>query len=186
MKTAITGGIGSGKSYVCRLLEQHGIRIYDCDSAAKRLMRTSPALRQQLSQLIGSETYDAEGRLDKAVVARFLLQSEANARAIDDIVHPAVAADFQSSDYQWMECAILFESDFDKLVDNVIVVTAPQELRIQRIMQRDGISREKALEWIERQWPQEQVVARSQYEIVNDGRPLKPQIDNIINNILKV
>ena len=78
MKIAITGGIGSGKSYVCKLLEQRGISIYDCDSAAKRLMRTSPALRQQLSQLIGSETYDAEGRLDKAVVARFLLQSEAN------------------------------------------------------------------------------------------------------------
>jgi dephospho-CoA kinase len=186
MKTAITGGIGSGKSYVCQLLEQQGIRIYDCDSAAKRLMRTSPMLRQQLCQLIGPETYDEENQLDKAVVARFLLQSEANARAIDDIVHPAVAADFLSSDYQWMECAILFESGFDKLVDNVIVVTAPQELRLQRIMQRDGITRDKALEWIGRQWPQDQVVARSQYEIINDGRPLRPQINDIITNILKV
>jgi dephospho-CoA kinase len=85
-----------------------------------------------------------------------------------------------------MECAILFESGFDKLVDNVIVVTAPQELRIQRIMQRDGITRDKALEWIGRQWPQDQVVARSQYEIINDGRPLRPQINDIITNILKV
>ena len=72
MKIAITGGIGSGKSYVCQLLTQHGISIYDCDSAAKRLMRTSPVLRQQLTKLIGPDTYDAEGQLNKAEVARFL------------------------------------------------------------------------------------------------------------------
>lgn len=183
MKIAITGGIGSGKSYVCRLFEQQGISIYDCDSAAKRLMRTSAQLRQQLCQLIGPDTYDADGRLDKGVVARFLLQSKVNAQAIDAIVHPAVAADFTASDYQWMECAILFESGFERLVDRVIVVTAPQELRLKRVMQRDGITREKALEWMGRQWPQEQVVARSDFQIVNDGRALEPQIEHIINII---
>ena len=183
MKIAITGGIGSGKSYVCRLFEQQGISIYDCDSVAKRLMRTSAQLRQQLCQLIGPDTYDADGRLDKGVVARFLLQSEVNAQAIDAIVHPAVAADFTASDYQWMECAILFESGFERLVDRVIVVTAPQELRLKRVMQRDGITREKALEWMGRQWPQEQVVARSDFQIVNDGRALEPQIEHIINII---
>ena len=82
-----------------------------------------------------------------------------------------------------MECAILFESGFDRLVDRVIVVTAPQELRLERIMQRDGITREKALEWMGRQWPQEQVVARSHFEIINDGRPLEPQIENILTQI---
>jgi len=181
MKIAITGGIGSGKSYVCRLLEQRGISIYDCDSAAKRLMRTSNTLRRQLTNLIGPLTYDDEGRLNKAVVAQFLLQSEDNAHAIDAIVHPAVANDFEQSGYQWMECAILYESGFQRLVDRVIVVTAPEETRINRIVQRDNISCEKALEWIHRQWPQEKVRQRAHFEIINDGQTdLERQIDEII------
>ena len=183
MKIAITGGIGSGKSYVCRLLEGYGINIYDCDSAAKRLMRTSPVLRQQLSDLIGPDTYDTEGRLNKAKVAQFLLLSEKNAHAIDAIVHPAVAQDFRESGYEWMECAILFESGFDSLVDKVIAVTAPQEIRIERVTSRDNITREKALEWIHRQWPQNQIIEKSDFEIINDGRPLKPQIEKIIKSL---
>ena len=121
MKIAITGGIGSGKSYVCRLLAQRGISIYDCDSAAKRLMSTSEQLRQQLTSLIGPDAY-VDGTLNKAAVAAFLLQSQAHAHAIDAIVHPAVANDFEQSGCQWMECAILYESGFDKLVDRVVVV----------------------------------------------------------------
>lgn len=183
MKIAITGGIGSGKSYVCQLLMQRGINIYDCDSAAKRLMRTSPTLHQQLTELIGPNAYDEKGKLNKAEVAKFLLQSEQNAQAINNIVHPAVAQDFQESGYQWMECAILFESGFEQLVDKVIVVTAPEEVRIKRIMQRDNITQEKALEWIHRQWPQEKVSSLSDFEIINDGRPLESQIEQIINTI---
>ena len=183
MKIAITGGIGSGKSYVCQLLTQHGISIYDCDRAAKRLMRSSVALRQQLCALIGSDAYDNEGKLNKAVVAKFLLESDRNAQAIDAIVHPAVASDFLQSQMQWMECAILYESGFDRLVDRVIVVTAPEAIRIERIMQRDGITREKALDWIHRQWPQEKVRQLADYEIVNDGyTDLEQQIERIINS----
>jgi len=182
MKTAITGGIGSGKSYVCRLLAQRGIDVYDCDAAAKRLMQSSAELRRQLTALIGPEAYGTDGRLNKAAVAQFLLRSEAGARAIDRIVHPAVARDFLSSGCDWMECAILYESGFDRLVDRVIVVTAPEDVRIQRIIRRDGIAREKALEWIGRQWPQDEVRRRADYEIVNDGRAdLEQQIDNFFN-----
>lgn len=174
MKTGITGGIGSGKSYVCRLLAQQGIEVYDCDAAAKRLIRTSPELHRQLLALIGS--------LEKADIARFLLESEENAHAIDAIVHPAVFRDFEESGLQWMESAIMFESGADRLVDRVVVVTAPEEVRIQRVMQRDGISREKALEWMERQWPQEEVRRRADYEIINDGvKDLNSQIDRILN-----
>ena len=184
MKIAITGGIGSGKSYVCKLLAARGIEIYDCDAAAKRLMRTSAALRQQLTCLIGADTYLPDGTLNKAVVAKFLLASEANAHAIDAIVHPAVAQDFEQSGAQWMECAILYESGFERLVDRVIAVTAPEKVRISRVMQRDGISREKALEWIHRQWAQQEVAKRADYEIVNDGsQPLEPQIESIIKQI---
>lgn len=184
MKIGITGGIGSGKSYVCHLLAERGISIYDCDAAAKRLMRTSAKLRAELSQLIGADTYLADGTLNKPVVARFLLASDANAHAIDAIVHPAVAADFRESGMQWMECAILFESGFESLVDRVVVVTAPEPMRIQRIMNRDGISEEQARQWMAKQWPQELLRQRAHFEIVNDGeQALGPQIENIINQL---
>lgn len=194
MKTGITGGIGSGKSYVCRLLAERGITVYDCDSTAKRLMHTSPILRQQLTNLIGPETYQPvnrgtgkdEWQLNKAAVAQFLLASEENAHAIDAIVHPAVFRDFEESGLQWMESAILFESGINQLVDRVIVVTAPEEVRINRIMQRDGINREKAMEWIGRQWPQEEVRRRADFEIINDGTAnLNQQINLILEQCNK-
>ena len=173
MKIGITGGIGSGKSYVCRLLERRGIEVYDCDAAAKRLIRSSSRLRRQLHELIGS--------LEKADISRFLLASEDNQRAVNAIVHPAVFDDFEQSGMQWMESAILYESGADKLVDRVVVVTAPEEVRIERIMKRDGITREKALQWIARQWPQELVRERADVEIVNDGKAeLAPQIDELL------
>lgn len=193
MKIGITGGIGSGKSYVARLLAKRGIDVYDCDAAAKRLMRTSPELRRQLTALIGPDCYlmpeypdfpdssEQQPRLNKAVVAQFLLASEENAHAIDAIVHPAVIRDFVYSGYEWMESAILYESGAYKVVDRVIVVTAPEDTRLQRIMARDGISREKALEWIARQWPQEEVRRRADYEIVNDGTTdIEQQLNKII------
>ena len=176
MKIGITGGIGSGKSYVCKLLKAHGIEVYDCDQAAKRIIRTSEEVRQKLLQLIGS--------LEKADIARFLLESEANAKKIDAIVHPAVFHDFEESGYQWMESAILYESGANKLVDRVVVVTAPEEIRIQRVMQRDTISREKALQWMQRQWPQEELCRRADYEILNDGHAdLNEQIEALLKRI---
>ena len=177
MKIGITGGIGSGKSYVCQLLRTRGIEVYDCDQAAKRIIRTSEKVRQQLLQLIGS--------LEKADIARFLLESEANAKKIDAIVHPAVFRDFEESGYQWMESAILYESDANKLVDHVIVVTAPEEVRIQRVMQRDSITREKALQWMQRQWPQSELLRRADYEIINDGHTdLNEQLNKILNDTI--
>lgn len=180
LRTAITGGIGSGKSFVCRMLEQRGIRIYDCDRAAKRIMVSSKAVKDAITAHVGPEAY-MDGRLNKAVMAKYLLASDENARRINSIVHPAVADDFMSSGFQWMECAILFSSGFNRYVDRVVCVTAPREVRIQRIMLRDGITREKAEEWIDCQMPQEEVVKRSGFVIENDGsRELEPQIDNII------
>jgi dephospho-CoA kinase len=182
---AITGGIGSGKSYVCQLLEKHGIKVYDCDAAAKRLMRTSATLRQQLRQLVGPQVYRG-CILQKRVLAEFLLASEANKQAVNEIVHPAVALDFIESDYQWLESAILFDSGFHRRVpfSFVVCVSAPEAVRVQRIMARDGISEAKALEWIHRQMPQEQVEAQSDFVIVNDGvAPLEPQVDKLIHQL---
>jgi dephospho-CoA kinase len=183
MKIGIAGGIGSGKSYVCQALRQRGYEVYDCDAAAKRLIRTSPDIRRELTALIGPDTYDAEtGEFNKAAVARFLLASEANAQAIDAIVHPAVFRDFEASGLDWLESAIMFESGINRLIDIVIAVVAPKELRIQRVMERDHISREKVLEWMSRQYPQREVIQRADFVLVNDG---KANIEHQLNKIIE-
>ena len=182
MKIGITGGIGSGKSYICQRLKAQGIEVFDCDAEAKKLMRTSPLIRQQLTDLIGPETYDAEGNLNKAVVAKFLLTSENNAKAIDAIVHPAVFTAFEQSGLDWMESAIIFESGAYKLVDQVVCVIAPKEIRLQRVMQRDNITREKAQDWTKRQLDQREMIGRSDYVVINDG---EQDIDFQLNKILK-
>ena len=186
MKIAITGGIGSGKSYVCRILEKQGIKVYDCDAEAKRLMRYDADLQESLKQLVGEEVYSAEGILQKPVLAQFLLASEANKQAVNDVVHPAVARDFMKSGLVWCESAILFESRFDERVtfDKVVCVTAPVETRVERVMKRDGISREKALAWIEAQMPERDIVARSNWQIVNDGKAdVKAQVEDLLNKL---
>ena len=172
MKIAITGGIGSGKSYVCRILEKQGIRVYDCDAEAKRLMRTDARLQAGLKKLVGEQVYSAEGVLQKPVLAQFLLAGEANKQAVNDVVHPAVARDFEQSDSDWLESAILFESGFIHRThfDFVVCVTAPEEVRIQRVMARDHIDRSRTLEWIHAQMSQAEVAARCDFEIVNDGK----------------
>lgn len=187
MFIAITGGIGSGKSYVCRLLKEKGIMVYDCDKAAKRLMRTDRRLQRQLSQTVGQDVFP-EGQLDKVLLSRFIVASEENALAIDEIVHPAVARDFVASGLEWLESAILFESGFYTRVpfDYVVCVTAPLEVRIERVMNRDNLTREKALEWINRQMAQEDKASRSDFIIMNDGTAdIMEQIDTILETIIK-
>ena len=184
MKIAITGGIGSGKSYVCRILEKQGIRVYDCDAEAKRLMRTDAELQAGLKKLVGKEVYSADGILQKPVLAQFILSSEANKQAVNDVVHPAVARDFEQSNCEWMESAILFDSGFNRRThfDKVVCVSAPVAVRLQRIMQRDHISQEKAQQWIDAVMPQEELIARSDYEIVNDGvSDVEAQVVHLLN-----
>ncbi|MBQ5454470.1 MAG: dephospho-CoA kinase [Prevotella sp.] len=185
MRVAITGGIGSGKSFVCKRLEAFGIRVYDCDAAAKRLMRTSSALQRDLCRLVGDDVY-VDGMLQKQVLAKFLLASEDNKQAVNQIIHPAVARDFECSGYEWLESAILFDSGFDRRIhfDYIVCVSAPLEIRIQRVMNRDGISREKTMEWISRQLPQEEVLKRADFEIVNDGmEDIDEQILIVLNKM---
>lgn len=185
MRIAITGGIGSGKSHVCRVLERHGIAVYDCDAAAKRLMATDAELQRGLTALVGPAVY-ADGVLQKAVLARYLLASERNKQAVNGVVHPAVARDFLRSGYEWLESAILFESGFDRRIhpDHVVCVTAPLETRIRRVMQRDGISRDKAEAWVASQMPQQEMARRSDHVISNgDGDDLDKQIIELLQHI---
>ena len=172
MRCCLTGGIGAGKSYVCALLRERGVEIYDTDSAAKRLIAQSLEIRRQLKELIGG--------LEKQTIAAFLLKSEENKLAINSIVHPAVIKDFLNSGCEWMECAIIYEAHLEQYVDKVIAVTAPREVRIERIMSRDGISREEAEQWIDAQYPQEKVAERADFVIDNDGnKDLQKQLEEI-------
>ena len=183
MKIGITGGIGSGKSYVSKLLNKRGINIYDCDDAAKRIIKTSNSVQEKLINLLGNDIF-INGTLNKEKMTEVLLASEENTRRINEIVHPEVAQDFISSGYEWMECAILFESGFDRLVDKKILISAPIEIRIERIMERNNISRSKALEWIQRQWTEDDVRKLCDYEIINDGKAeLDHQIDIILEKL---
>lgn len=182
----ITGGIGSGKSYVCRLLEEAGIPIFYTDDEAKKLIRHYRPLQQQLTAIVGPELYDAEGRLVKSVMAAYLCRGEEYAERINHVVHPCVADAFrqwtatQTAPLAGMECALLFESGFNRLVDRTILVAAPLELRISRVMQRDHLNREQALHWIHLQMTQDEKRRLSDYVIENDEvQPLKPQIDDL-------
>ena len=186
LKVAITGGIGSGKSYVCQLLREQGIEVYDCDDAAKRLMATDDNVKRKLTEVVGEDTY-VDGVLNKAAVAKFLLTSEQNKKLINSIVHPAVASDFIASGMTWLESAILFDCGFQKYVDRVVCVTAPLETRIRRVMRRDGIDRKRTKEWIAKQMPQEKVRQLADFEIINDGRhSLKKQIKVILKALNQV
>ena len=178
---AITGGIGSCKSFVCDILRRRGFGVYDCDAAAKRLMATDKDLQRELSQLVGNGVY-SNGVLQKSVLAQFILESEDNKQAVNHIVHPAVAADYLSSGCQWLESAILFDANFDQRVtfDIIIGVVAPDEVRTERIMTRDGISREQALQWIGCQMPQETVARLCDYIISNGtGDDVEAQVEDI-------
>ena len=168
MVIAITGGIGSGKSYVCSLLEQRGISVYDCDFAAKRLMRESKSLQRRLTETVGEEVFP-NGKLDKALLSRFIVTSEANTQKVNAVVHPAVADDFMVSGMEWFESAILFESGFVSRVhiDYIVCVVAP-----------------KALEWINRQMSQEEKAVKADFCIINDREnDLDAQIDRLLEEI---
>ena len=187
MKIGVTGGIGSGKSYVCRLLAQRWqLPVYDCDSAAKMLMVSSPHIRQQLQELVGDDVYDAGGQLNKGVMSRYLFADAAHVKAVNAIVHPAVKDDFE----QWasrqtgdvvMESAILVEAGFAKAVDCLVVVEAPLALRIQRAMARDGATEEQGRARVRHQMTAEQLRTYADIVIVNDGRDLLSQLSPIVN-----
>ena len=141
----ITGGIGSGKSFVSRVLaERLAVPVYDCDSHAKRLMNTNAELRRKLVELIGPEAYDADGTLCRSAVAAYLFAAARHAAQVNALVHPAVRADIlrwadgQKADTVAVETAILIESGLDKLVDEVLFVEASEDTRLTRAMQRDA------------------------------------------------
>lgn len=175
----ITGGIGSGKSYVCRLIEQAGGPVFYCDDVAKRIIATDPDVRRQLTTLVGKGVYTSDGHLQKSVLSAWICRGDEAAKQVDAIVHPKVAAAFevwkeqQSTEKVYMECALLWESGFNRLVDCTVLVSAPDDVRLVRVMQRDHISEAKARQWMQLQMPEEEKKRRADIVITNiEGQPI--------------
>lgn len=172
----ITGGIGSGKSHVCRMLAQQGAPIFYADDAAKQIMRTHPEVQRELRALLGEEVYDSAGQLVKSVVAAYLCQGEQNSQRINAIVHPRVETAWcefvkahSHAPIIYMECALLFEVGWQRLVDKSLLVTCPEEERIARIIARDHIDRATALKWIALQMPETEKQKLADFILLNDG-----------------
>lgn len=189
MRIGITGGIGSGKSYVARRLsELCSVPVYDSDREARRLMEECEEVRAALIRLLGEEAYTPTGELCKPVVARFLFASAENAAAVNAIVHPAVKADFlrwaeeQEGDVL-LESAILVEAGFQDVIDCLLAVSAPETLRLQRAMQRDGAGEEQIRERMAQQASEETTLQASDFVIINDGRDLLPQLKTLARKL---
>ena len=184
---AITGGIGSGKSYISNILQEYGIPIYNTDDAAKRLMVSDEGIRHDLIALLGEEVY-VEGTLNKSLLASYLFADAENAARINGIVHPRVKLDFcrwleQHTDKEivGMECAILFEAGFDDAVDSVVMVYAPEALRVERAMKRDHATEAQIRSRIAAQLDDEEKRKRADYVIYTDGSiPLDSQLSTLI------
>ena len=187
---AITGGIGSGKSYVSSLLQERGIPIYNADNEAKRLMLVDEGIRQDLMALLGEDVYQGDA-LNKSLLASYLFADAGNAARINAIVHPRVRADFsrwlsehQDVEVAGLECAILYEAGFENTVDKVVMVYAPESLRIERAMKRDNATESQIRARIAAQMDDEEKSRRSDYVIYTDGRfSVEEQLSDLIKHL---
>ena len=191
-KVGITGGIGSGKTLVCSVLESLGVPIYSADSKARRLMNENPVLKSSIEALLGREAY-IEGELDRRFVARKVFGNPILLDKLNQLVHPAVRDDFHSWSLTWPEAsyvveeaAILFESGASSHLDMSVLVYAPIHIRILRVMQRDGVDREDVERRMEHQMDEEEKRVLADEVICNDEKSmLLPQIIALHNTILK-
>lgn len=198
MKTlGVTGGIGSGKSAVCRFLEDLGARVVYADALAKRLMHEDADLRAGIIEAFGAVSYDAAGALDRAHLAARVFGDEAEVARLNALVHPRVRAamlrliDEARADGVGLlvyEAALLFETGADRLLDAVAVVDAPVETRIARAVARDGVPREAVLARMQHQLPPSALRRRADFVIENDGdlATLRVQVETIYRRLTEM
>ena len=190
IKIGITGGIGSGKSVVSRVLKIMGYPIYDSDSWAKNLMNNNNDIRNSLTLRFGKDTYTDTG-LNRQFLAQQIFCNKENLAYVNSIVHPAVGKHFlqwseqQHSKLVFIESAILFSSGFDKIVDKVIFVDAPQDMRLKRAMVRDNSNSEAVMARIKNQAAGDTFArTHSDFIIQNDNKKLlTTQVLSVLNKI---
>ncbi len=183
----ITGGIGSGKSVVCKVFEQLGIPVYEADSAAKLLYDKYPELKQSIKELVSEDAIDKNGNINKKKLAEIVFNNDEKLAVLNKLVHPLVKLDFKNwveshkgFPYLIKEAAILFESGANKDCDIVITVVSPIELRVERVRQRDKKTKAEIEAIISRQLSEEELIKRSDFVIYNDEKQM------VIPQVLKV
>ncbi len=186
LKVGITGGIGSGKSFVAKIFATMGIPVYNSDIRAKELMHSNLELKQGIIELFGEEAY-VNDKLNRPYIAKIVFGDKAILQKLNNLVHPAVAIDT----YQWFqaqahqpyalkEAALIFETNTHTLLDKIICVTAPDELRIQRVIERDNTDEAAVKSRMNKQIPQSEKAERSDFVINNDQvEALLPQINRV-------
>ena len=189
----ITGGIGSGKSLVCKIFSQLGIPVYEADSEVKKMYQSNEVLIALLHKNFSPGLFNEEGKPDTLKFAAWFFNDDKELEKLNNLVHPYVQEHFHkwcrgydASPYVIKEAAILFESGAHKDCDRVVTVAAPEELRIKRVEQRDKRSKSDFLKISNRQWSEEERSARADFVITNDESQLViPQVLNIHKYMMK-
>ena len=184
LKIGVTGGIGSGKSTVCKIFEQMGIPVYSADLQARQIMNTDKKLVQQLKQTFGADIYDVQGQLIRPKLAQLVFGDKTKVGKLNSLVHPAVKENFKQwaaqqtgCPYVIKEAALMFESESYKDLDYVITVAAPKETRLKRVVERDGAKRADVLKRMNNQLSERERQDRADFVIKNDGKhPIIPQV----------
>lgn len=187
----LTGGIGSGKTTVARYMASQGIPVYIADEEAKRVMNT-PEVLSLVAKTFGVSVLE-NGIINRQKLAQLVFNAPEKLEQLNNIIHPKVKQDFENwvqkhhnHPFVIKEAAILFESGSYQFCDKIITVTAPENVRIQRVMQRDGITEDQVLARIQNQWKEEKKIALSDYVIQNINiEDAKSQVDNILKTLKK-
>ena len=185
IKLGVTGGIGSGKTSVCRVFSVLGIPVFSADAEAKEVMDIDTGIILRLNTITGRNLYES-GSLDKALLASLIFNNRALLEKVNALVHPVVFNRFrewvrkQNAPYVIMEAAILFESGASDIVDRIITVVAPTDERIRRVIQRNNITREQVLDRMRNQMDDSERIKKSNYVISNSEN------DMIIPSVLKI
>lgn len=192
IKVGITGGIGSGKSTVCKIFELLNIPVFDADTVAKQILNSNFKIKTGLIHIFGEGIYLDDETIDRKKLAKIIFNDDIQLEKMNRLVHPAVREEFntwvkkQNSEYIIHEAAILFESDFYKMMDYTILITAPKKQKIERVIKRDGIPKDLVLERMSRQWTDEEKRKLTRFEIKNDNKRLIiPMIIEIDKNLKK-
>ena len=185
LQIGVTGGIGSGKSVVCRIFQCLGIPVYDADSRAKKLMTTDGILVQQIKKEFGTLSYLPDGTPNRVYLSQEVFGNSERLKALNGLVHPRVAQDYANwvgehldAPYLIREAALLFEAGVAPILGQTIVVTAPEALRIRRVKSRDPHRTEEEIRRIiGNQLPDEEKMKRADHILLNDEQHLViPQV----------